>query len=120
MKMQSGELMVLLISLGLGAVVTVIGFFLKRVIDKTDNYVEKSRVDEIEEKLTKDIEKLEIKFKEEISKVENSIDDNLKILVKDVKELQVNSIGKDDFHRQMSKYEDKLDKIMDYIVEGRR
>ncbi len=120
MKMESGELMVLLVSVGLTAGITVIGFFLKRVIDKTDNYVEKSRVDEIEEKLTKDIEKLENKIKEEIAKMESSIDDNLKILVEDVKRLQGNSISKEDFHRQMNKYEDKLDKIMDYIVEGRR
>ncbi len=120
MKMESGQFMVLVVSLGLGAVIAIIGFFLKRVIDKTDNYVEKTRVDEIEDKLTKDIEKLEIKFKEEISKVENSIDSNLKKLVGDVKKLQCTSISKDDFHRQMSRYEDKIDKLYDHIVEGRR
>ncbi len=127
---------------GIVAVIGGISFFLKRAINKTDvfveelevikaNYVSKEVVDKVENNLTKDIEKLEGKFsnalenleektKSEISKMESSINDNLKTISDDVKQLQGKSISKEDFHRQMNKYEDKLDKIMDYIVEGRR
>lgn len=127
---------------GIVTILGAIGFFLKRAIKKNDVFIEELEIikstyaskvvlDKVESNLTKEIEKLEKQFsdeiesleektKNEISKLEHSIDGNLKILVDDVKQLQGTSISKEDFHRQMNKYESKLDKIMDYIVEGRK
>lgn len=129
-----------LVNLGLVTVIGTLSFFLKRVINRSDelekeidvikkDYVTKDIVNKVENSLACEIEKVDVKChgnikkleddtKDKISKMEESINNNLKTISEDIKEIQKNHISKEDLHRQGTSIDLKLEKMMDYIVKG--
>ncbi len=128
---MEGEIISQIWSAGAVIIIGVSGYLAKRAINRTDkygveleeiktNYATKAEVKDVEEKLAKDIEKLETNVKNDIGKMEKSINDNLKIISDDIKDLQINSISKEDLHRQMTGFGKEVDRIIECIGEGKR
>ncbi|MDO4720461.1 MAG: hypothetical protein Q4A78_07340 [Peptostreptococcaceae bacterium] len=85
--------------LGIG----IIGFFIKRTLDKLEKTSEHlgKKIDELNEKYDQEVDKL----RREISDLKN--------------DLPFLYVLREDFLRVMNNVEGKLDKITSYVVEGR-
>lgn len=96
-------LMVLMIS----TIIGIFAYFLKRTINEVDN----CRVD---------INYMKEKFvtKDAIDKFQDDVSDKLDTIQSDLNQVQINYIPKEDFFREMSKIDKKIDRIQILIIEN--
>lgn len=95
------------IILAVSGAIAVIAFFLKRTIGDVDEC--KTEIDSVKENYTK---------KEVMEKFDRDISRNLEQIGKDLKEVQINYIPKDDFYNEMAKIDKKMDRITDLILDN--
>lgn len=84
-------------------------YFLKRTMNTVDSHDTKIQ----------HIEKTYVE-KNELDKVRDELRDETKKLASDIEDIKENCLRKDDFIRSMTSLENKLDRLNDYIMEGRR
>lgn len=96
-----------LVSLGLTAVTSVIGYFLKRTISKQDKHEE-------------DINHIKLTYvnKDELKELKNDVNKTLEKLQQDVDSIKENTLTKRDFLSVQNKTENKIDKIYDRLMKG--
>lgn len=89
-----------------GIAVTVITYFLKRTIAKTDEH-------------DKDINQIKQTYvtKAELEAVRTEIRDDVSELAADVKEIKEKSLTKADFYRTQTATEQKMDKMYDLLLK---
>lgn len=94
-----------LVSLGITAVTSVIGFFLKRTMAKQDEH-------------EKDINEIKRTYvnKDELKEFKNDVNKGLDKLQQDVDSLKENTLTKRDFLATQNKTESKIDKIYDLLM----
>lgn len=94
-----------LVSLGITAVTSVIGFFLKRTMTKQDEH-------------EKDINEIKRTYvnKNELKEFKNDVNKSLEKLQQDVDSLKENTLTKRDFLSTQNKTESKIDKIYDLLM----
>lgn len=95
-----------LVALIFAGAVTIIGFFLKRTINQTDEH----------DKAIKEIQ-LTYVTKKELKEVKNNTEKTLDKLQADIEEIKEQSLTKADFYRQQTKTENKIDKIYDLLIQ---
>lgn len=105
------------LSLIVPTVVGIIGYFLKRTIAKADEC--EKQIEYIKENYATQtsVERLEKNIKEESSKFQNEIREKLDDVSSDLKDVQINYIHKNDFFKEMAKIDNKIERILDLIIE---
>lgn len=96
-----------IINLAITTVFAIIAFFLRRTI----NDVDACRVD---------ISNMKEKFatKESVEKFQEDVSGKLDTIQQDLNKVQLNYIPKDDFFKEMTKIDNKIDRIQDLIIEN--
>ena len=97
-----------LVSLGITAVTSVIGYFLKRTMSKQDEH--EQSINHI---------KLTYVNKEELKEVKTDVNQGLTKLQQDVEDIKANNLTRKEFMQVQSKIEDKIDKIYDSLIARR-
>lgn len=94
-----------LVSFGITAVTSVIGYFLKRTMAKQDEH-------------EKDINEIKRTYvnKDELKEFKNDVNKGLDKLQQDVDSLKENTLTKRDFLTTQNKTESKIDKIYDLLM----
>lgn len=97
-----------LVSLGITAVTSVIGFFLKRTMAKQDEH-------------EKDINEIKRTYvnKDELKEFKNDVNKGLDKLQRDVDSIKENTLTRREFLQSQSKTENKIDKIYDLLIRRR-
>ena len=97
-----------LVSLGITAVTSVIGFFLKRTMAKQDEH-------------EKDINEIKRTYvnKDELKEFKNDVNKGLDKLQRDVDSIKENTLTRREFLQSQSKTESKIDKIYDLLIRRR-
>lgn len=97
-----------LVSLGITAVTSVIGYFLKRTMSKQDEH-------------EKDINEIKRTYvnKDELKEFKNDVNKGLDKLQRDVDSIKENTLTRREFLQSQSKAENKIDKIYDLLIRGR-
>ncbi|CDC79769.1 putative uncharacterized protein [Clostridium sp. CAG:964] len=97
-----------LVSLGLTAVTSIIGYFLKRTISKQDKHEE-------------DINHIKLTYvnKEELKELKNDTNKGLEKLQQDVDDIKSNTLTKKEFMQSTNKLENKIDKMYDLMIARR-
>lgn len=96
----------LAISLGASIIVGIIGFFFKRTISIADESV-------------RQLDKTKAS-KEELTQLKGEMSKRLEKLSGDVESIKENYITKEDFYREQSKTERKLDMIIDLLLKRKK
>lgn len=96
-----------IINIAITTILAIIAFFLKRTISDVDA----CRVD---------ITNMKERFatKESVEKFQEDVSGKLDIIQRDLNQVQLNYIPKDDFFKEMSKIDNKIDRIQDLIIEN--
>lgn len=89
------------------AVIGIISFFLKRTIDDVDAC--RADIDSMKEKYV---------TKEAIDKFQDDVSGKLDTIQEDLKEVQINYIPKEDFFKEMTKFDQKMDRILNLIIDN--
>jgi hypothetical protein len=99
-----------------GIIISVIGFFLKRTYDDGDK--NKKDIQDIKEHYaTKaELSNMEKSLKCENEKFQNSVERKLDDIQHDLKEVQINYIPKEEFFKGMTKIDNKLDRLTEFII----
>lgn len=97
-----------LVSLGITAVTSVIGYFLKRTMSKQNEH-------------EKDINEIKRTYvnKDELKEFKNDVNKGLDKLQRDVDSIKENTLTRREFLQSQSKTENKIDKIYDLLIRGR-
>ncbi|WP_195270763.1 hypothetical protein [Eubacterium sp. 1001713B170207_170306_E7] len=85
----------------------VIGYFLRRTISDADAC--RADINEMKEKFA---------TKASVEKFQEDVSGKLDIIQRDLNQVQLNYIPKDDFFKEMSKIDNKIDRIQDLIIEN--
>lgn len=116
--MSEGWIITTAITLGIG----VISYFLKRTMHEVDKHGEEIRrlitkedLKEITEGLSADIRKIREDYTPK--NLHDKVYDECR---EDIKRIKADYLTKDDFLREMSKMDHKLDQMLDFMMKGRR
>lgn len=124
MEFSSGAWWV--VTLLVGAVTTILSFYLKRTAGKVDEhdrelpqlrqsaYKSESKVDEHDKSIA-EIQRTYV-TKDELSTVRKEIKDELKKISGDVAELKASTLSRADFIRTAAKTDEKIDKLYDLLI----
>ncbi|MBS4857293.1 Uncharacterised protein [Eubacterium limosum] len=96
-----------IVNIAITTILAIIAFFLKRTISDVDA----CRVD---------ITNMKERFatKESVEKFQKDVSGKLDTIQKDLNKVQLNYIPKDDFFKEMTKIDNKIDRIQDLIIEN--
>lgn len=94
-----------LVSLGITAVTSVIGYFLKRTMTKQDEH-------------EKDINEIKRTYvnKDELKEFKNDVNKGLDKLQQDVDSIKSNTLTRKEFMQSQNKLESKIDKMYDLLI----
>ncbi len=92
-----------------GIAVTVISYFLKRTINKTDDH----------DRAIAEIQRTYVNKKEHTHDIDE-LKSELRQMSKDLSTLKDTTLTKADFYRSMGRSEEKIDKLYDLIVKNMR
>lgn len=98
-----------LISLAVGAVMTVIGYFLKRTMSKVDEH-------------DKDINVIKQTYvtKDEFKELRTEIKADLDKISSDMDEMKERNLSKQDFYRAQGEIQESIKQIMNLLIKERR
>lgn len=98
-----------LVSLAVGAVMTVIGYFLKRTMTKVDEH-------------DKDINVIKQTYvtKDEFKELRAEIKADLDKISDDMDEMKERNLSKQDFYRSQSEVQESIKQIMNLLIKERR
>lgn len=98
-----------LVSLAVGAVMTVIGYFLKRTMSKVDEH-------------DKDINIIKQTYvtKDEFKELRAEIKADLDKISGDMDEMKERNLSKQDFYRSQSEMQESIKQIMNLLIKERR
>lgn len=98
-----------LVSLAVGAVMTVIGYFLKRTMTKVDEH-------------DKDINVIKQTYvtKDEFKELRAEIKADLDKISDDMDEMKERNLSKQDFYRSQSEMQESIKQIMNLLIKERR
>lgn len=105
------------IALAVTTAMGIIGFFLKRTISKADDCEKQIEFIKGSYATQASIEKIEKNLKSETEKFQGEIRDKLEDVQTDLKDVQINYIHKNDFFKEMAKIDNKIERILDLIIE---
>lgn len=96
-----------LVSLGITAVTSVIGYFLKRTMSKQDQH-------------ERDINHIKLTYvdKTELKEFKSDVNKNLDKLQQDVEDIKENGLTRREFLQVQNKTESKIDKIYDLLMRS--
>lgn len=108
MKMEFGADVWWLVSLGITAVTSVIGYFLKRTMSKQDQH-------------ERDINHIKLTYvdKTELKEFKSDVNKSLDKLQQDVEDIKENSLTRKEFMASQNKIEGKIDKMYDVLLARR-
>lgn len=106
-----------ILSLVVPTVVGIIGYFLKRTIAKADDCEKEIECIKSTYATQSSVEKIEKTLKDETAKFQTEIKDRLEDVSTDLKDVQINYIHKNDFFKEMAKIDNKIERILDLIIE---
>lgn len=87
-------------------VISVSGFFIGQIMN---------RVNKIEEKITQlEVDAFRI---ERVEKKQSEITSDMKKIREEINEVKINYIHKEDFFKEMNKLDNKIERILDLIIE---
>lgn len=106
--MEFGADMWWLVSLGITAVTSVIGYFLKRTMSKQDQH-------------ERDINHIKLTYvdKTELKEFKSDVNKSLDKLQQDVEDIKENSLTRKEFMASQNKIEGKIDKMYDVLLARR-
>ena len=106
-----------ILSLVIPTVIGIIGYFLKRTISIADDC--EKQIEYIKENFATQntVERIEKNLKNETEKFQVEIRDKLEDVQTDLKDVQINYIHKNDFFKEMAKIDNKIERILDLIIE---
>jgi uncharacterized membrane protein YhiD involved in acid resistance len=89
-----------------GIAITIIGFFLKRIINRADQH-------------EKDISEIKRTYvtKDEMKEIKDELRGENKKLSADISEIKENYLTKDDYYRRQVETDRRLDRIYDLLLE---
>lgn len=105
------------VSLIVPTVLAIIGYFLKRTIAKVDECERQVEHITLNYATQVSVEKIEKNIKDETEKFKTEIRDRLEDIQTDLKDVQINYIHKNDFFKEMAKIDNKIERILDLVIE---
>lgn len=114
---MANEILMMIISVGISAVVGIIGYFLKATMNRVDKAESKLQVQEINKaertelsELRDDLKELNDKFatKEEVHEVKEAMNK----ITKDIDFIKEKSVRNDEFVRVIARLESKMDELL--------
>lgn len=116
-EQMGNEILMMIISVGISAIVGIIGYFLKATMNRVDKAENKLQVQEINKaermelsELRDDLKELNDKFatKEEVREVKEAMNK----ITKDIDFIKEKSVRSDEFVRAINRLESKLDDML--------
>ncbi|MCM1055882.1 MAG: hypothetical protein NC394_10225 [Bacteroides sp.] len=112
------EVVTTVIGIIITAVVGVVGFFLKRTMNRQDDFATKEDIGRIEKEVDEhkqDIKTLNDKYvtKAELQEIKRDISD----MRSDIDFVKSNSIGREDFFRNITELKDDIKALKDFLMK---
>lgn len=116
-EQMGNEILMMIISVGISAIVGIIGYFLKATMNRVDKAESKLQVQEINKaertelsELRDDLKELNDKFatKEEVREVKEAMNK----ITKDIDFIKEKSVRNDEFVRVIARLESKMDELL--------
>ncbi|MDO4720719.1 MAG: hypothetical protein Q4A78_12050 [Peptostreptococcaceae bacterium] len=105
-----------LAGLGIG----IIGYFLKRTMNRVDGYEERIACIERNYCTIEQVEEMKKEIRHDSEKFQDTVLRSLDSLREEIKDVQLKYVSKEDFFKETTKMTSSLDKIYDLILEDRR
>ena len=114
------EVVTTVVGIIITAVVGVVGFFLRRTMNRQDEFATKTDVKRVEKEVEEhkhDIKTLNDKYvtKAELQEIKRDISD----MRSDIDYVKSNSISREDFFRNITEVKDDIKDLKDFLMKGR-